>query len=97
MSPHGGTCTRACLDGLTFSCYLYTDPTNVPEGSVLSVLSFEADTEDISRVGFLTSLVPSQVPFFSGNEFCSLSHLAPVASHTWLLAVELNLAYVLYQ
>jgi len=29
MSPLGGTCTRASQDGLTYSCSMYTSPTNV--------------------------------------------------------------------
>jgi hypothetical protein len=68
MSPLGSTCTRISQDGLTYSCYMYSDPTNVPEGSVISVLSFEPDTENISCIGILTSLIPSQAPFLPGTE-----------------------------
>jgi hypothetical protein len=68
MSPLGGTCTRISQDGLTCSCCMYTDPTNVPEESVESILSFEADTENIPCIGFLTCLIPSQAPFLSGKE-----------------------------
>jgi hypothetical protein len=68
MSPLGGTCTRASQDGLACSCSMYTNPTNVPEESAESILSFEADTENIPCIGSLTSLVPSQAPFLSGKE-----------------------------
>ena len=47
---------------------MYTNPTNVPEESAESILSFEADTENIPCIGFLTSLIPSQAPFLSGKE-----------------------------
>ena len=47
MSPLGSTCTRASQDGLTCSCSMYTNPTNVPEESAEPILSFEADTENI--------------------------------------------------
>jgi hypothetical protein len=68
MSPLGGTCTRASQDGLTCSFSMYTNPTNVPEESVESILSFEADTENIPCIGSLTSLIPSQAPFLLGKE-----------------------------
>jgi hypothetical protein len=68
MSPLGSTCTRASQDGLTYSCSMYTNPTNVPEESAESILSFEADTENIPCIGSLTSLVPLQAPFLSGKE-----------------------------
>jgi len=68
MSPLGSTCTRASQDGLTCSCSMHTSPTNVPEESAESILSFEADTENISCIGSLTSLIPSQVPFLPGKE-----------------------------
>ncbi len=45
MSPLVGTCTRASQDGLTYSCSMYTSPTNVPEESAESIVSFGADTE----------------------------------------------------
>jgi hypothetical protein len=51
MSPLGSTCTRTSQDGLTCSCCMYTNPTNAPEESVESVLSLEADTENISCIG----------------------------------------------
>jgi hypothetical protein len=47
---------------------MYTNTTNVPEESAESILSFEADTENIPCIGSLTSLVPSQAPFLSGRE-----------------------------
>jgi hypothetical protein len=68
MSPLGGTCTRASQEGLICSCSMYTNPTNVLEESAESILSFEADTENISCIGSLTSLIPSQAPFLSGKE-----------------------------
>jgi hypothetical protein len=68
MSPLGGTCTRTSQDDLTCSCSMYTNPTNVPEESVESILSFEADTENIPCIGSLTSLIPSQAPFLLGKE-----------------------------
>jgi hypothetical protein len=43
---------------------------------------------------FLDSIT-SSLPFREGT--CSLSHIAPVASHTWLLVVEPDPAYILYQ
>ena len=49
MSPLGGTCTRASQDGLTYSCSMYTSPINVPEESAESIVSFEADTENIAE------------------------------------------------
>ena len=82
MSPLGGTCTRASQDGLTYSCSMYTSPTNVPEESAESIVSFEADTENIPCIGLLTSLIPSQVLFLPGKEFalcpiqpCSCTYL----------------------
>jgi len=68
MSPLGSTCTRASQDGLASSCSMYTNPTNVPEETAESILSFEADTENIPCIGSLTSLIPSQAPFLSGKE-----------------------------
>jgi hypothetical protein len=47
---------------------MYTNPTNVPEESAESILSFEADKENIPCIGSLTSLIPSQAPFLSGKE-----------------------------
>jgi hypothetical protein len=82
MSPLGGTCTKASQDGLTCSCSMYTSPTNVPEESAESIVSFEADTENIPCIGVLTSLIPSQVPFLPGKELvlcpiqpCSCTYL----------------------
>jgi hypothetical protein len=93
MSPLGGTCTRASQDGLTCSCSMYTSPTNVPEKSAESIVSFEADTENIPCIGLLTSLIPSQVPFLPGKELVPYSL---VAVHTWLLIVEPDPTYVMY-
>jgi len=83
MSPLGSTCTRASQDGLVCSCYMYTNPTNVPEESVESILSFEADTGNLSCIRSLASLIPSQAPFLPGKELvlcpiqlCSCTHLA---------------------
>jgi len=82
MSPLGGTCTRASQDGLTYSCSMYTSPTNVPEESAESFVSYEADTENIPCIGLLTSLISSQVPFLPGKELvlcpiqpCSCTYL----------------------
>jgi hypothetical protein len=47
---------------------MYTNHTNVPEESAGSILSFEADTENIPCIGSLTSFIPSQAPFLSGKE-----------------------------
>jgi hypothetical protein len=83
MSPLGSTCTQVSQDGLACSCYMYTNPTNVPEESVESVLSSEADTENISCTGSLASLIPSQVPFLPRKELvpcpiqlCSCTYIA---------------------
>ena len=82
MSPLVGTCTRASQDGLTYSCSMYTSPTNVPEESAESIVSFGADTENIPCIGLLTSLIPSQLPFLPGKELvlcviqpCSCTYL----------------------
>jgi hypothetical protein len=63
--------------------YLYTNPTDVLEESVESILSFEADTGNLSCIGSLASLIPPQAPFFPGKELvlypiqpCSCTHLA---------------------
>ena len=96
MSPLGGTCTRASQDGLTYSCSMYTSPTNVPEESAESFVSFEADTENIPGIGLLTSLISSQVPFLPGRNLSSVPYIL-VAVHTWLLIVEPDLTYVVYQ
>jgi hypothetical protein len=47
---------------------MYTNPTNVLEESAESILSFEADTENIPYIGSLTSLIPSQALLLSGKE-----------------------------
>jgi hypothetical protein len=47
---------------------MYINPTYVPEESAESIISFEDDTENIPCIGSLTSLIPSQAPFFSGKE-----------------------------
>jgi len=86
MSPLGSTCTRASQDGLTCSCCMYTNLTNVPEESVESFLSFEADTENIPCIGFyFLDSITSSLPFREGT--CSLSHTALIAPHTWLLVL----------
>jgi len=95
MSPLGGTCTRASQDGLTYSCSMYTSPTNVPEESAESSVCSGADTENLPSIGLLTSIISSQVPFLPRRNLLSVSY-SLVAVHTWLLIVEPDLAYVVY-
>ena len=96
MSPLGSTCTRASQDGLTCSCSMYTSPTNVPEESAESSVCSGADTENLPSIGLLISLISSQVPFLPGRNLSSVPY-SLVAVHNWLLIVEPDLAYVVYQ
>ncbi len=50
---------KASQDGLTYSCSMYTSPTNVPEESAESFVSLEADTENLPSIGLLLSLISS--------------------------------------
>jgi hypothetical protein len=73
---------------------MYTNPTNVPEESVESILSFEADTENIPCIGSFTSLIPSQAPFQGRNLF-SVPY-SSVVVHIRLLVLECNLLVSLF-
>jgi hypothetical protein len=77
---------------------MYTSPTNVPEESAESILSFAADTENIPCIGSLTSLIPSQVPFLPGKELvlCPILLLYPYILGYWLLN-QIQYIYLLYQ
>ncbi len=97
MSPPGSTCTRPEQDDLPCSCSMYTGIPSVLWGSVLSRVSFAAETDKMSCICFFTSFHPSQLPFLPGKELalypaqpcsCTYMSLSTWCNFTYGLSLE---------